>query len=106
MSCIRLAYQKACFDNELAARQRAKVKWLGEGDANTRYFHQVIREKWHANIIFSVHDASGAYTSLDGVVVAFIDHLKSFMGTRDVSLDCSMHPDFFRSVFPWLTPSL
>ena len=96
LSCIRLAYQKACFDDELAARQRAKVKWLGEGDANTRYFHQVIREKRHANNILSVLDASGAYTSLDGVAVAFIDHLKSFMGTRDVSLDCSMLPEFFQ----------
>ncbi|KAJ9561523.1 LOW QUALITY PROTEIN: hypothetical protein OSB04_006683 [Centaurea solstitialis] len=35
---LRLAYSQARQDEELAAMQRAKVKWLRDGDSNTRFF--------------------------------------------------------------------
>ena len=49
---FRLAYQQACNDAESEARQRAEVRWLSEGDSNTRYFHNVVHERCHSNNVF------------------------------------------------------
>ena len=45
LMALRFAYHSACLDEEAATRQRAKIKWLNDGDANTKYFHHVVREK-------------------------------------------------------------
>ncbi|KAJ9536697.1 hypothetical protein OSB04_un000082 [Centaurea solstitialis] len=83
----RLAYTQARFDEELAAMQRAKVKWLREGDSNTRFFHMVIKEKRHSQQIHAIRNMSGSYVYDDDVPVAFLDHLKSIIGTTDQTID-------------------
>ncbi|KAJ9545695.1 hypothetical protein OSB04_025402 [Centaurea solstitialis] len=93
----RLAYQQACWNNMSAARQRAKVKWLADGDANTKYFHQVVREKRHSHHIHSVSNSDGIFVYGKDVAIAFIDHFKQIIGTRDDSLDPNMPADLFVS---------
>ncbi|KAJ9557115.1 hypothetical protein OSB04_011729 [Centaurea solstitialis] len=83
----RMAYNQARLDEEVAAMQRAKVKWLKEGDSNTRYFHMAIKEKRHSQQIHSIRDMSGVYVHDEEVPKAFLDHLKSIIGTSDASID-------------------
>ncbi|KAJ9536677.1 hypothetical protein OSB04_un000150 [Centaurea solstitialis] len=83
---LRVAYQQSLWDEEMALRQRAKVRWLNEGDSNTKFFHKVIRERKHVNHISSICDMNGNFAYGDDVGIAFIDHLKSFMGKRDETL--------------------
>ncbi|KAJ9539059.1 hypothetical protein OSB04_031792 [Centaurea solstitialis] len=96
LMALRGAYQQALRDEEVAARQRAKVRWLREGDSNTRFFHNVVREKRHAHRIQSVRDSGGTFVYDDDVGVAFIEHLTSFMGKRDSSLDPVMPMSTFQ----------
>lgn len=46
------------------ARQRAKIRWLSEGDANTAFFHQHASYRRQKNVIRSIQ--------VDGAVV--VDH--------------------------------
>lgn len=39
-SSILKAFNDACLDEELFLQQKAKIKWLKEGDGNTGYFHK------------------------------------------------------------------
>ncbi|KAJ9536550.1 hypothetical protein OSB04_un000302 [Centaurea solstitialis] len=92
---IRKDYQQACWVDISAARQRAKVKWLSEGDANTRYFHKVVAEKRHAHFLHSVSKADGTFVYDDDVAKAFIDHFVSIIGTRDEDVIPDMNPNMF-----------
>ncbi|KAJ9561537.1 hypothetical protein OSB04_006697 [Centaurea solstitialis] len=83
----RLSYIQARNDEEVAAMQRAKVKWLSEGDSNTRFFHKVIKEKRHSQQIHSIKNMSGDYVYDEEVPKAFLDYLKSIIGTTDMSTD-------------------
>ncbi|XP_024976218.1 uncharacterized protein LOC112514118 [Cynara cardunculus var. scolymus] len=58
---IRIAYQNACWVEECAAKQRAKINWLNEGDMNTKFFHKVIKDRNYCNSIQSVCSSGGEY---------------------------------------------
>ncbi|KAJ9536718.1 hypothetical protein OSB04_un000103 [Centaurea solstitialis] len=94
---IREAYQKSCWVDLSASRQRAKVKWLAEGDANTRYFHRVIEERQHSRHIHSVCNAAGEYVFDDDVAMAFIDHFMSIIGTKDLQVIPEMSDSLFQN---------
>ncbi|KAJ9561524.1 hypothetical protein OSB04_006684 [Centaurea solstitialis] len=87
LEALQMAYHEACKDESLAARQRAKVQWLREGDSNTRFFHNVIRERRHVNQVRAVARSDGTFVYDDNVPYAFIDHLKGYLGTSDDSLE-------------------
>nr|GEZ01831.1 hypothetical protein [Tanacetum cinerariifolium] len=44
MECL-IAYKDALKDEESMLKQRAKVDWLSEGDANTKLFHKTVKVK-------------------------------------------------------------
>ncbi|KAJ9566105.1 hypothetical protein OSB04_002071 [Centaurea solstitialis] len=90
LAALRVSYVNACKDQEVALKQRAKVKWMREGDANTKFFHHVVREKRHSNQVHAIAKADGSYVYDDLVLEAFVDHFKSFMGTSDLDVipDC------------------
>ncbi|KAJ9542442.1 hypothetical protein OSB04_028948 [Centaurea solstitialis] len=96
-SFLRVAYQQACRDENLASRQRAKVHWLREGDSNTRFFHNAVKERKHINQVRSICNVDGVFVYDDEVSTAFLDHLKSFLGTCDDSLDPVMPHAWFRN---------
>ncbi|KAJ9561457.1 hypothetical protein OSB04_006617 [Centaurea solstitialis] len=83
LAALRVAYINACKDQESALQQRAKVKWMRDGDANTKFFNHVVREKRHLNQVHSIARADGTYVYDEEVLDAFVDHFKSFMGTPD-----------------------
>ncbi|KAJ9561536.1 hypothetical protein OSB04_006696 [Centaurea solstitialis] len=90
IQALRGAYVQACRNEEQAARQRAKIRWLMEGDSNTKFFHQVVKEKRHVNHIHSVINLAGVYVYNQEVPDAFVDHLRSYLGESDLSLDPCM----------------
>ncbi|KAJ9539210.1 hypothetical protein OSB04_031943 [Centaurea solstitialis] len=87
LAALRVSYMSACKDQDIALKQRAKVKWMREGDANTKFFHHVVREKRHSNQVHAIAKADGTYVYDDLVLEAFVDHFKSFMGTPDLDVD-------------------
>ncbi|KAJ9541737.1 hypothetical protein OSB04_028243 [Centaurea solstitialis] len=97
LQAIRLAYQKVCSDENEALRQRAKVHWLREGDSNTRFFHNVVRERRHINQVRSVCNSEGVFVYDEDVPSAFIDHLKGYMGTCDDSVDPVIPTECFQN---------
>ncbi|KAJ9536012.1 hypothetical protein OSB04_un000818 [Centaurea solstitialis] len=92
---LRIAYQKAKLDEEEAIRQRAKVKWLREGDSNTKFFHMVVKEKRHAQQIHAIRKVDGTFVYDDDVPIAFVENLKMLLGTRDETLVPEMPPHLF-----------
>lgn len=87
---ILLAYQKARNDQLELARQKAKVKWLNEGDGNSKFFFHTVREKRNSSHISSVLDSSGVLFEGDDVAKAFISHFQAILGTSDPLVDPSL----------------
>nr|XP_027120463.1 uncharacterized protein LOC113737428 [Coffea arabica] len=57
---------KAVYARNLAAecaywRQKAGIKWLQVGDANTAYFHSRYRQRRNSNFVARIKDAAGAW---------------------------------------------
>ncbi|KAJ9536620.1 hypothetical protein OSB04_un000169 [Centaurea solstitialis] len=94
---IQLAYQQARKDEEVYLAQRAKIKWLNEGDGNTRYFHNAVKERKGKNFIRSVCDLNGNYTYDNGVEAVFVDHFHSILGTEDRMACPDLQHDLFES---------
>ncbi|GKC86438.1 hypothetical protein Tco_1142155, partial [Tanacetum coccineum] len=87
-------YHSAAYQNlgvlhivkERFLKQKAKVKWLKSGDANSAYFHKVVKSHVSRNRIDSVITSSGACVDGDQVPIAFIDHYTAFLGQQGVSI--------------------
>nr|GFC88588.1 hypothetical protein [Tanacetum cinerariifolium] len=58
MECL-IAYKDALKDEESMLKQRAKVDWLSEGDANTKFFHKTVKGNLNRNRIEYVDDMNG-----------------------------------------------
>ncbi|XP_027171434.1 uncharacterized protein LOC113771000 [Coffea eugenioides] len=66
ISRSRLNEARATYTRELATecefwRQKSAVKWLREGDANTSYFHSVVRQRRSSNFIARIRGAEGCW---------------------------------------------
>ncbi|KAK7245643.1 hypothetical protein RIF29_40491 [Crotalaria pallida] len=58
-------------------KQKAKLKWLQEGDQNSKFFHQAIRQRTYKNRILSIKDELGnQITGQDEILGAFVDFYK------------------------------
>lgn len=60
-------------DEDLKWRQRAKMKWLREGDRNTRFFHLCANQRKQTNTIISISNGEGGWAQ-DQEVVRFFFH--------------------------------
>ncbi|KAJ9535960.1 hypothetical protein OSB04_un000878 [Centaurea solstitialis] len=94
---ITIAYEQARADELAFFRQRAKVRWLNEGDRNTAYFHQVVKEHRNRGILRSVIDSQGRYVQDDAVGPVFVDHFRSFLGMIDPLVEPSIQSDLFQN---------
>nr|GEY62301.1 hypothetical protein [Tanacetum cinerariifolium] len=79
MECL-IAYEDALKDEESMLKQRAKVDWLSEGDANTKFFHKAVKGNLNRNRIEYVDDMNGVKFSGQHVGAQFVKHFQSVFG--------------------------
>ncbi|GKE43049.1 hypothetical protein Tco_1470333 [Tanacetum coccineum] len=82
MSNIFQMYNEAINDKEKLLAQKAKVKWLSEGDKNTRYFHNVVKSRRNLNIIVRIFDEHGNWFDGDKVPNQFVKHFEKFLSNN------------------------
>lgn len=64
-------------------RQKARIRWLKEGDRNTKFFHQYVSKRHLRNRILSVVDSSGnQITEPQLVQQHFVEHFHDFLKPR------------------------
>ncbi|KAK1406210.1 hypothetical protein QVD17_41499 [Tagetes erecta] len=78
-NCIK-EFVQASADEESFVKQRAKVTWLAEGDANTKYFHNVLKCKNNRKMIYSVMSSDGRDLVGDLMITEFVNFYRSFLG--------------------------
>ena len=63
-------------------RQKSKLMWLKDGDANTRFFHASIRMRQCHSSIHSIENFNGVIVNQpEDVANAFVDYYKVILGT-------------------------
>jgi hypothetical protein len=65
------------------ARQRSRVRYLAEGDANTKYFHMLARGRRRRNLITRLKVDGPFVTAHDDMAKAFHDHFSRVFGAPD-----------------------
>lgn len=62
--------------------QRAKVRWLKEGDTNTKFFHNCIKRRRFQQRVLEITDKNGyVHETPDGINAAFEEFYKDLLGT-------------------------
>nr|GEX00960.1 hypothetical protein [Tanacetum cinerariifolium] len=79
------AFNEASLLEEKFLMQKAKVEWLKLGDANTAYFHKVVKSQATRTQIDCVTTTNGVNVDDDQVHMAFIDHYSTFFGQQGVT---------------------
>ncbi|GJV61297.1 RNA-directed DNA polymerase, eukaryota, reverse transcriptase zinc-binding domain protein [Tanacetum coccineum] len=74
------AFQDAIIMEERLLLQNAKIDWLKLGNANTAYFHKVVKSQAARNRIDSITTMDGVSVDGDQVPLAFINHYSDFLG--------------------------
>jgi hypothetical protein len=67
--------------NRIKARQRARIKWLKLGDANTKYFHSRATHRKQKIRIQSLQSDNGIATSPLEIEEVVFEHMTKIMGT-------------------------
>ncbi|XP_074277799.1 uncharacterized protein LOC141601417 [Silene latifolia] len=61
-------------------QQKAKSKWLEEGDINTAFFHGAIKKRCIKNKVIQIEDINGqTCTNTDSIQEAFLEYYKSLL---------------------------
>ncbi|KAK1424623.1 hypothetical protein QVD17_19956 [Tagetes erecta] len=74
----------ASLDEESFLKQKAKVNWLDQGDANTKYFHNMLKCKNNKKMIDSVMRSTGEVLEGDAMVDEFVTFYETFLGGEHV----------------------
>ncbi|KAK1408240.1 hypothetical protein QVD17_39876 [Tagetes erecta] len=85
-SKLLASFNEASLDEERFLKQKAKVHWLAEGDANTKYFHNTLKCRNHRARIDVITDSNGYLHEGKAVPKAFVDHYVGFLGKEDISI--------------------
>ncbi|KAK1421727.1 hypothetical protein QVD17_24292 [Tagetes erecta] len=80
------SFQNASLDEERFLKQKSKVHWLAEGDANTKFFHNSLKCRNHRARIDVITDCNGILHEGKKVPRAFVDHYVGFLGKEDGSI--------------------
>ncbi|KAJ0442317.1 putative RNA-directed DNA polymerase [Helianthus annuus] len=75
-------FMEASLDEERFLKQKAKQKWLHEGDANTKYFHNMVKSRNHISQIQFIKDANGNEFEGGAVANVLVEHYKAFLGVK------------------------
>ncbi|KAK1441149.1 hypothetical protein QVD17_06988 [Tagetes erecta] len=105
---LLVSFKVASLDKERFLKQKSKVHWLAEGDANTKYFHNTLKCRNHSARIDVITDSNGILHEGKAVPKAFVDHYVGFLGKEeafiipltqdlfDVRIDQAMSVDMIR----------
>lgn len=63
---------------EIKWRQRARCRWIKEGDANTAFFHKIANQRRRVNMINSIVDDNGLVQEEQKTHYCFHNHFKKF----------------------------
>ncbi|XP_024978270.1 uncharacterized protein LOC112515603 [Cynara cardunculus var. scolymus] len=86
-------------ENERLLRQRAKIQWLKEGDANTTYFHNVVKSRTNKDRIDEIEDFGGNRYMRAVVAEQFVIHFEKMLGARvNVEVICDPTSLFFKKL--------
>ncbi|XP_074300867.1 uncharacterized protein LOC141632200 [Silene latifolia] len=67
-------------------RQKAKAHWLAVGDANSSYFHGVIKVRRCTNTVKQIRDHKGKlFTEEKGIQQAFLEYYQGLLGFRSTT---------------------
>ncbi|KAK1408027.1 hypothetical protein QVD17_39657 [Tagetes erecta] len=77
------SFRVASLDEERFLKQKSKVHWLAEGDANTKYFHNSLKCRNHRARIDVITDSNGILHEGKEVPKAFVDHYVGFLGREE-----------------------
>ncbi|GJU50291.1 hypothetical protein Tco_1219846 [Tanacetum coccineum] len=68
-------------DEEMLLFQQAKIKWLSDGDKNSKFFHKILKGRTNKSKILFLQDSSGASYKEDQIPNLFLKHFEEFLGT-------------------------
>ncbi|GJR86569.1 RNA-directed DNA polymerase, eukaryota, reverse transcriptase zinc-binding domain protein [Tanacetum coccineum] len=68
-------------DEEKFVHQQAKIKWLCDGEKNSKYFHRVLKGISNKRKVFSLRDDSGNSYEQDQIPNLFLKHFEEFLGS-------------------------
>ncbi|GKA92513.1 putative RNA-directed DNA polymerase [Tanacetum coccineum] len=90
-------------NHELREEEAEKIEWLKLGDANTAYFHKVVKSQASRNRIDSITNSQGLCIDGDQVPLAFVDHYTAFLGQQGTTPLFDMNdlpgPDGYSAAF-------
>jgi hypothetical protein len=72
---------RLCTVQRIMARQKSRLTWLSEGDANTSYFHTHASHRRRQNFIGSLKVRQHMFTEHEEIEKALTDHYISRFGT-------------------------
>nr|GEW53521.1 hypothetical protein [Tanacetum cinerariifolium] len=85
------AFNEALLLQERFLKHKAKVSWLGEGGANTAYFHKAVKSRVSRSRIDVITSSDGTMFHNEQVANVFISHYEQFLGqpreTSSFSID-------------------
>nr|CAD1839537.1 unnamed protein product [Ananas comosus var. bracteatus] len=92
---LKVRYEELCVLDELKWKQRSRVQWLREGDANTRFFHIGASCRRSRNNIHQLSDDTNTLSSPNTIA----DNLISFFHIMPDSVHSSHTSINFSSIF-------
>lgn len=53
------------FEKESIRRQKARLKWLVEGDSNSKKFHKAMKQRFKRNLLLGINSTNGWLDKVD-----------------------------------------
>ncbi|KAF3775645.1 putative ribonuclease H protein [Nymphaea thermarum] len=82
---LRQELSTALLEEESQWRQKARIKWLREGDGNTTFFQRVVKGRRVKNQILTMEDGGLEYEDQDMIQQICFNYFSSLLGTTDGS---------------------
>ncbi|GJV17423.1 RNA-directed DNA polymerase, eukaryota, reverse transcriptase zinc-binding domain protein [Tanacetum coccineum] len=79
MTSILHNYNVALNVEEKLLAQKAKVKWLSEGDRNTKYFHNIVKSRMNQSRIIGISYEKGNWFEGEMIPDQFVKHFQKFL---------------------------
>ncbi|GKE86574.1 RNA-directed DNA polymerase, eukaryota, reverse transcriptase zinc-binding domain protein, partial [Tanacetum coccineum] len=89
-------YLKAAEDELKLLHQKARIKWLKEGDRNSAFFHSILRARKHKSIIKSICCEDGRRVEGDLVATQFVTRFQNFLETTSPIIPLSKMGDIVK----------